>query len=170
MNQYFVDKVRAIRDSLRDFPANLMQCFNTMRNKTCSAELRHVSLKTVSEMLKNLKNSRSTAVDGLDNFAVKLSADYIAKPLHHIITLSIMQNKFPSSWKYSKLIPLHKKECKLAPKNYRPVAILSPLSKILEKVVYQQVYEYFTENKFFHPNLTWVQEEQIHANCSPPDV
>ena len=153
MNQFFVDKVRAIRDSLRDVPANLLQCLNTMRGKSCSAELSHVSLEKVRKLLKNLKNSRSTAIDGLDNFVVKLSADHIAKPLHHIITLSLMQNKFPSSWKYSKIIPLHKKECKLAPKNYRPVAILSPLSKILEKVVYEQIYEYFTANKLFHPNL-----------------
>ena len=81
------------------------------------------------------------------------SADYIAKPLHHIITLSLMQNKFPSSWKYSKLIPLHKKQSQLNPKNYRPVAILSPLGKILEKIIFEQVYTHFSSNKIFHPNL-----------------
>ena len=53
----------------------------------------------------------------------------------------------------SKVIPLHKKNSKLEMKNYRPVAILSPLGKILEKIVYEQVYEYFSKNKIFHPNL-----------------
>ena len=38
-------------------------------------------------------------------------------------------------------------------KNYRPVAILTPLSKIIEKIVYKQLYKYFTENRLFHPNL-----------------
>ena len=38
-------------------------------------------------------------------------------------------------------------------KNYRPVAILSPLSKVLEKVIYEQVYNYFTKFSLFHPNL-----------------
>ena len=38
-------------------------------------------------------------------------------------------------------------------KNYRPVAILSPLSKILEKAMYEQIYNYFTNNKILHPNL-----------------
>ena len=33
------------------------------------------------------------------------------------------------------------------------MAILSPLSKILEKVAYSQIYDYFTRNKIFHPNL-----------------
>jgi hypothetical protein len=64
-----------------------------------------------------------------------------------------MQNKFPKSWKFTKLIPLHKKLSKLERKNYRPVAILSPLSKILEKVAYLQLYEYLSANKLFHPNL-----------------
>ena len=84
---------------------------------------------------------------------MKVSADIIAKPLHHVIALSINQNKFPTAWKYSKVIPLHKKENKLERRNYRPVAILSPLSKILEKVVYLQIYDYFTRNHIFHPNL-----------------
>ena len=73
--------------------------------------------------------------------------------MHHIVTLSIMQKRFPTSWKYTKLIPLHKKLSQLDPKNYRPVAILSPLSKVLEKIVYRQLYNYFSNNKIFHPSL-----------------
>ena len=84
---------------------------------------------------------------------MKTSAEIIAGPLHHVIVLSINQNKFPTGWKYSKVIRLHKKLSQLERKNYRPVAILSPLSKILEKVVYTQIYDYFTRNKIFHPNL-----------------
>ena len=52
---------------------------------------------------------KSTSIDELDNYAVKITADIIAEPLHHIVTLSILQNKFPSCWKYGKIIPLHKK-------------------------------------------------------------
>ena len=124
-----------------------------MQHKNCKLGIQHVSVLKVNKLLKNLKNSKSTSIDELDNFCVKMSADIIDKPLHHIITLSLMSSRFPSSWKYSKVIPLHKKDCKLECKNYRPVAILSPLSKILEKVVYEQMYNYFSRNKIFHPNL-----------------
>ena len=64
-----------------------------------------------------------------------------------------MQCKFPTSWKFSKIVPLHKKDSILESQNYRPVAILSPLGKILEKIVFEQVYNYFSSNKIFHPNL-----------------
>ena len=67
----------------------------------------------MNKLLKNLKNTKSTSIDELDNFCVKLAADIIDRPLHHILTLSLMKNKFPSSWKYSKVVPLHKKLCRL---------------------------------------------------------
>ena len=128
-------------------------CSRIMTGKECKLSLRHVSLDKIKKLLNNLKNTKSTAVDELDNFCIKISSEIIAQPLHHIITLSIIQNKFPTSWKYAKVVPLHKKGCTLDRKNYRPVAILSPLGKILEKIAYEQLYSYFSSNKIFHPNL-----------------
>ena len=64
-----------------------------------------------------------------------------------------MQKRVPACWKLTKIVPLHKKQSPLKKENYRPVAILSPLSKILEKVVYSQLYSYFEDKKLFHPSL-----------------
>ena len=108
-----------------------------MSGKNCKLGLAHVTVTKVNKLLKSLKSSRSTSIDEFDYFCVKVAADVIDKPLHHIISLSVLQQKFPTGWKYSKVIPLHKKECKLKKKNYRPVSILSPFSKIMEKIVYQ---------------------------------
>ena len=124
-----------------------------MRGEKCKLWLNHVTPKKVEKLLKNLKSSKSTGVDGLDSFSVKKAAQFISKPLHHIITLSLMQQRFPTNWKYSKVVPLHKKDSKLERQNYRPVTLLSPLSKILEKVLYEQVYDHFTKNEIFHENL-----------------
>ena len=153
MNYFFINKVKIIRDGIRYVPNHFAKCLEIMQNKTCRLRLKHVTISNVKKLLKGLKNSKSAGVDELDNFSIKISADIIAPVLHHIITLSIIQKKFPESWKYSKVIPLHKKGSELERKNYRPVAILSPLSKILEKVAYEQIYEYFSNNKLFHPNL-----------------
>ena len=153
MNNFFIEKVLSIRKGLKKVSESLGECIKIMRGKKCSLDIQHVTVETVRKLLKNLKSSRSTSVDELDSYAVKVSADSIAEPLHHIVTLSLMHKKFPTSWKYTKVIPLHKKLGQLDPKNYRPVAILSPLSKVLEKIVYQQIYTYFNSNKLFHQNL-----------------
>ena len=153
MNQFFIDKVRLIRASMGQVVTNMGQCMRIMENKRCGLGLQHVTVDKVRKLARSLSNSRSLATDELDNFSVKIAAEVIARPLHHIITLSIMQEKFPSSWKFAKVLPLHKKLSTLDMKNCRPVAILSPLSKVLEKIIYEQVYNYFTANKIFHPNL-----------------
>ena len=153
MNEFFLNKVQTIRAGMQPVACNMDKVNDVMVNKRCQMKFKHVTVSKVKKILKSLSNSRSTGIDELDNFSVKLSSEFIAQPVHHIITLSIMQNKFPSGWKYSKVLPLHKKDDPLDKKNYRPVAILSPLSKVLEKVVYEQIYGYFSSNQLFHPNL-----------------
>ena len=55
-------------------------------------------------------------------------------------------------WKTAKVIPLFKKEDPLSPANYRPVAILPILSKILEKAIFIQIIQYLDSNQLIHPN------------------
>ena len=153
MNEYFLEKIKKIRQGMGNISTNYEACKRIMSGKSCSLSFRHVNVEKIKKLLKSLKNTKSTSVDGLDNFCVKLSSDIIAQPLHHIITLSILQSRFPTSWKSAKIIPLHKKDSALEKQNYRPVAILTPLGKILEKVVFEQLYSYFNRNKIFHPNL-----------------
>ena len=62
-----------------------------MKDKKCSLDLKYPTKHEINNILKNLSSSRSTGVDGLDNFSVKIAADVITWPLHHIITLAIMQ-------------------------------------------------------------------------------
>ena len=153
MNIYFISKVQNIVNGLKKVPENLTGCKGIMAGKELSLSLKFVSVKKVKALLCSLKNKTSSSVDQLDNFAVKLAAPYIAGPLHHVITLSIMQQKFPTSWKFTKIVPLHKKKSALKRENYRPVAILSPLSKVLEKIIYEQINQYFENNGLFHPSL-----------------
>ena len=153
MNEYFIDKVKNIVKGLKNVPQDMTGCRKIMNGRKLSISMKFVTVKKVRKILGSLKNKKSTSLDLLDNFAVKLAADHIAGPLHHVITLSIMQQKFPSSWKLTKIVPLHKKGSKLKCENYRPVAILSPLSKVLEKVMYEVIYEHFSKNSLFHPSL-----------------
>ena len=123
-----------------------------MNFRKCKMYLQHVTSTKVVKIIKSLKTSKSLAVDGLDSYSLKISADIIGPIIHYIVTLSVMQNKFPEPWKYAKVIPIHKKGDVLEKKNYRPVSILSPVSKVLERVVFDQLYHYFSSNKLLHSN------------------
>ena len=82
-----------------------------------------------------------------------MAQPFILKPLTHVINLSLRTGIFPSVWKFYKVVAVYKnKGEKSCGENYRPVALLSVVSKILERVVYDQLVEYFTEIGLLHPN------------------
>ena len=64
-----------------------------------------------------------------------------------------MSRKFPTKWKIAKVVPLFKgKGSKFDTKNYRPVAILPILSKVLERAMFRQMITYMDGNKLFNPS------------------
>ena len=88
----------------------------------------------------------------IDTHIVKLIKTEILPAITHVINLSISSKKFPTAWKKSKVVPLHKKGDTLNPKNYRPVAIVPILSKILERIIFNQMIQYLNQNNLLHPN------------------
>ena len=109
MNKFFIQKVEDLRKNFSHEKPNLLHCKRMMNGKKCKLSMKYVSVLQIQKILKSLNPSRSSAVDELDSFALKISADIIARPVHHIITLSIMQKQFPEAWKFAKVLPFHKK-------------------------------------------------------------
>ena len=70
----------------------------------------------------------------------------LAGPLIVIINQSLIIGIFPDKLKIVKVVPLHKKDDKMKLDNYRPISLLSSISKVFEKVVFNQLSEYFKVN------------------------
>ena len=69
-----------------------------------------------------------------------------------IINQSLITGIYPDKLKIAKVIPLFKKYDKAKTDNYCPFSLLPSIWKIFEKVVYNQLYRYFTQNKLFYDN------------------
>ena len=54
---------------------------------------------------------------------------------------------FPDDLKHADVTPIHKKKDKSDKTNYRPVSILLNTSKIYEKLIYNQLCDYFDDIK-----------------------
>ena len=81
MNEHFISKVATIRSSMHKASFPLMKLFQIKRGKNYKMQLHHVSLSKVGEVSGTPSNSRNTSVDELDNFSMKLAADFVAQPL-----------------------------------------------------------------------------------------
>ena len=62
------------------------------------------------------------------------------------------EGKFPHEWKKANAVPVHKKGNKQSPKNYRPISLLPICNKIFERLIYNEMLTFFTENNLISPN------------------
>ena len=67
-----------------------------------------------------------------------------------LLNKSISSHTFPSIWKCAKVIALFKSGDKELATNYRPISLLPTLSKLLERAVRIQFYDYLARNKLLN--------------------
>lgn len=108
-------------------------------------EVRHLILTTVS-------GSHSIGPDNISPSAIKLLAYTLAPILTQIVNHCINLSMFPTIWKKSHIKPLSKVNLPTSPKDIRPIANLSELSKIFEKIILNQINKFLDANKLCDPH------------------
>ena len=105
---------------------------------------------TETETLKaidNLENKNSSGHDGISNKLLKLTKKELSKSLTLIINQIITTGIFPDLFKKSKITPLFKKGDQSLLLNYRPISLLPTISKLFERILFDQMYTYFNTNR-----------------------
>ena len=74
----------------------------------------------------------------------------VVKPLCLLFNRSLKDCVFPKKWKLANVIPLFKKDDPAVLSNYRPVSLLSCVSKVMERIVFKHLYNYFHSNNIFY--------------------
>ena len=83
------------------------------------------------------------------------------------MNLSIVSGKFPDQWKKAIVVPIFKSGDRDQVSNYRPISILPVLSKVLEKVVTEQLVEHLEANQLLYPEQFGFRHKHSteSANC-----
>ena len=81
----------------------------------------------IGQLIKSLKDT-TAGFDDLNSMCLKLSSQFLLKPLTHICNLSISQGIFPEQLRIANVIPLYKSDDFMSFNNYRPVSVLCVLS------------------------------------------
>ena len=97
--------------------------------------------KKVLEVLQFIDISKAAGIDKISGRFLKDGAHILAKPIAKIYKISISSELFPSDCKIAKLKPLDIKgsKSKTNPENFRPSSLLPLISKVIERIAYNQV-------------------------------
>ena len=118
-------------------------------------------------------------IDHIPNYVLKSCATTLTRPIYHLFQQCVSQLYIPSEWKTHKITPIFKSGNKLSVKNYHPIFLLCCISKVLKKLVYNNIYEAVlprisTNQSGFLHNRPTVQQllkflHSIHESLSHKD-
>ena len=115
--------------------------------------------------LNSFNPGKSTGLDDISPRFLKDGASALAEPIGHIVNLSILTETVPAELKRAKVVPIFKKGSRLDPGNYRPVSILSAVSKILERAVNGQLVSHLNSRKLLYEYQSGFRSKYSTDTC-----
>ena len=109
-------------------------------------EIQNVPETDVLKLLCTIKLSKATGHDKISPKLLEDSVGVIAPTLTKIFNQSITTSIFPEDSKVAIYSPLHKTGSKLECNDYRPISVLSAVTKLFEKLISNQAYIYLETN------------------------
>ena len=153
MNNYF-SNLAANLTNKESTKSNLTSLLNNLpdENYDQSFHLNHTNYNEVYKIITNLKNDCSSGHDNIPVRYLKPVAEYITSPMVHIINTSIDQEIFPKQWKISRVCLIPKTDNLTSIKDYRPISVLSVLSKVYERVILNQLCSFIETQNLYNIN------------------
>ena len=130
----------------------------------------------VRRSLASLVTSKVTGPDGISARVLKECSVELSSPLAKLFSLCFRSGVQPSEWKLANIVPIHKRSSHSKPSNYRPVSLLSIISKVMEGIINSQLVNYLETHQVLPASqfgfrrghgcadlLTALQHEWSHA-------
>lgn len=140
-----------------------------------SMRFRPVSEKDVKKIINDMDIKKSEGNDQIRIKDLKLIADNIIPVLTKLINLCVSKSIMPDELKTSIIRPIYKSGNHKEFTNYRPIAILSCIDKIIERAIFNQIQCFIEKNRIINPTQYGFQKEKSttqllskftdHINC-----
>ena len=119
----------------------------TINPKSCRFHFKPTNKNEVLAILRKIKRRKAPGHDNIPTCMIIDGANEISAPLSELINHCLETSVFPSEEKIAKVTPIYKSGERSSMDNYRPISVLPVLSKVIERVVHQQVYDYLEKNE-----------------------
>lgn len=151
LNEYFVNVSKNITSTIlsQKDPISYLPNSGVFSN---SLFLRPIDKSELIQTINSIKSKSSCSTDGL---SIKIFSNLTVNVLEILVSLindSFERGKFPECLKIAIIIPLHKGGEKSNACNYRPIALLPVLSKIIERLIKTRLMSFLIDNNILSQN------------------
>ena len=101
-----------------------------------------INAEHIIKAISMFKSSHGLGLDNISSFFLKNGMPVLANGLSQMFNLCLSLGKFPDIWKKARVKPIYKEGSQNEISNYRPISVLHVVSRLYEKLVYDQLYTY----------------------------
>ena len=116
----------------------------------CSFQFNNVTEDDDKSVMSNIKSKTSSGYGHISTKLLKSIQHVLIPAISHLINQSINTGLFPDQLKIAKVVLIFKKKDNMNIENYLSISLLSSISKIFEKIAYNQIYAYLTDNNILY--------------------
>ena len=106
----------------------------------------------IISLIRKIDPKKATGSDGISSQMLPLCDESVILPLQIIFTNILSTSTYPDMWKIANVTPIFKKSYKELIKSYRPISLLPICGKILEKIIFKNLYAYLHRNNLITKN------------------
>ena len=149
MNNFFCTIGRDLADKIQPAANPFLLGEHEINKDKAKFHFKTIELKDVRDAFAKVKTAKSFGIDNISSYFMKLALSYIENSLAFLFNTSIETSQFPDSWKVARITPIFEDGDRTEKSNYRPISVLPVISKLFEKLVFYQLYQYMKENGLF---------------------
>ena len=150
MNQYFCNIGEKLSSKIPTRKNPLLSGDVKINQHSKIFRFKNVDEVQIRRAMKSLKTSNGFGLDGISSYFLKVGMPVLASSLSTIFNNSLRCGVFPNCWKTARIAPIFKDGPENIKSNHRSVSVLPTVSRLFEKVLYGQLYQYLNENKLLY--------------------
>ena len=103
--------------------------------------------REVQHAMQQIKNNKAPGEDEIEIDIIRLASEEICTHLAKLFTSCLNQRQVPVAWNNAVITLLHKKGDKMNIGNYRPISLISHISKLFTKVIKNRIKKQLDANQ-----------------------
>ena len=152
MNDYFCKICQELADEIDQSPNPLLVGDYLINEGNKTMKCTKISEQHTRDASDKTKTSKGFGNDNISSYFLKLALPYIIKSLACMFNKSLEKREFPALWKTARVIPIFKEGDRNAKENYRPISVLPVVSRLFERLVFNQLYQHVNANDLLGPS------------------
>ena len=149
MNSFFCSVGKDLADKIDTAPNPLLSGDYEINKHKTIFHFRTIEVQEIRDAFATVKTAKSFGTDNISSYFLKLALPFIENSLVFLFNTSIETSCFSDSRKVARVTPIFKDGDKTEKSNYRPISVLPVISRLFEKLVTNQLYQYVNDNGHF---------------------